>query len=1067
MRLFLTLFFLGLLQTLSAQSVLKGRVVSLPDSAALAGAVIKLKGVNQGVTTDENGRFTLVTELDTLSLQISYIGFQPRELRLHLPAPNLVVAGLLPDENQLGEVVISTGYEKIPRERATGSFSFVDNALLNRRVGADIVSRLDDVAAGLINNRGKGGAQGLLIRGQSTINSAARPLIVIDNFAYAGDLNTINPNDIESITILKDAAAASIWGSRAGNGVIVITTKKGSGSGAVQISLNSNLTVGAKPDLFYQPRMSTADYIANERHLFESGGYSSAEKSASHYPLTPVSELLIAQRDKVISAEQAESQIQKLTSYDVRNDYEKYLYQSSISQQYALSFKGGSPKHRYFVSGGYDRTRPSEVGNSSQRLTFNANNTFVLSPKLEFSAGIYYAESKSKTNNPGALTYTNPLTGNISTAIYPYAQLADQNGNALSIIKDYRLSFTGQAQKQGLLNWDYSPLQEMAAADNSVKLTDYRINLGTEYKILPSLTFSGLYQYGRGITVSRNLYSQNTYMARNLINQLTSVDSAGLVRRNLPLGGILDQSESAYTSHSGRAQLHYQQTLFGTDELTVLAGAEIRNFSTEGGSSRYYGYDERYASNSPVDYTTAFRSFVNPATTLRIPFVDSRYGTTDRYLSFYVNGSYTLKKKYIFSASARKDQSNLFGVKTNDKSVPLYSLGAAWNLSQERFFHVGWLPYLKLRSTFGYSGNSNTNVSAYTTAYIEGTDYYTGAPYAVISNPPNSNLRWEKVKNLNFALDFETRNRILSGTVEYYLKKGIDLIGSMPYPGSSGVKTFTGNYASTSGRGLDVTLSARIFDKVFKWQSDLLFSRAADKVTKYDVKALSTDYLGNGDGTSIYPLEGKPLYSVYSLKWAGLDPLTGNPQGYLGSEVSKDYASILKADPATLVYNGPARPKLFGALRNSFSWKSLALSVNINYRFGHYFRLRSVSYTDLNNGVVTHSDYALRWQKPGDELTTQVPSSPQISNTNRDNFYAYAQPLVKKADNIRLQDINLSYNLTGGGLKKLPFHSASLYLYANNIGILWKSYKGKLDPDYAQAAFAPVRSLSLGVKIDL
>jgi TonB-linked SusC/RagA family outer membrane protein len=1056
-----------MLHAAHAQLTIQGKIISLPDSSSLPGAVIKVKGSTQGTTADENGHFTLVSTLDTVRMQVSYIGYKAIDLSFDAATDLPVSIGLVRDENQLDEVVVSTGYQQIPKERAAGSFAFVDNALLNRRVSSDIVSRLDDVAAGLINNGGKGRARGLAIRGQATITSAASPLVVIDNFAYEGELSSINPNDIESITVLKDASAASIWGSRAGNGVIVITTKKGRKSKAPQISFNSNLTISGRPDLFYQPRMSTADFIDNELLLFQSGRYASAERHASQYPLTPVVVLLIAQRDGNISAEQAQSQIQALKANDIRKDYQKYLFQRQLSQQYALSVSGGTDAHRYFVSGGYDKTRPVEQANASERFSLNANNSFALGKRLEFSTGIYFSQSSATNNNIGPLTYVNPLTGAPGAAIYPYAQLAGPNGKSLQLIKDYRMAFTERARSQGLLDWGYNPLDEMALSDNSSKLTDYRINLTASYKILEGLSFSGLYQYGRGISQGRNHSSQQTYMARNLINQLSQVDSTGAVRRNLPLGGILDLTESAYTSQNLRGQLHFDRALSTATALTAFAGAEMRQLVTAGGTARYYGYDDEYASSIPVDYVTAFRSFVNPAATLRVPYADNRSGAADKYLSYFANASYTIKRRYLLTASARIDQSNLFGVKTNDKRVPLYSAGAAWTLSEEPFFKARWLAYLKLRATLGYSGNSNKTVSAFTTAYLESTDYYTRAPYAVITNPPNQDLRWEKVKTINLGADFELFGKMLWGSIEYYRKKGLDLIGSMPYPGSSGVKTFTGNYATTSGSGLDLTLTARLAKRHLSWQADLLLSRVTDKVTRYDIKTIATNYLGSGDGVSIYPLQGRPLYAVYSLRSAGLDAATGDPQGYLEGKVSKDYAAMLRIDPAQMTYHGPARPSVFGAFRNTVGWKGLSVSANISYRLGHYFRLGSVYYTGVNNSLLTHSDYGQRWQKPGDELHTSVPSRPATVNANRDNFYTYTEPLVQKAGNIRLQDVNLGYSLDGAWIQKLGLRTAQLYLYANHLTLLWKAYKGKLDPEYAQATFAPPRTLSIGLKADL
>jgi TonB-dependent SusC/RagA subfamily outer membrane receptor len=362
-----------LLGQAQAQSILSGRVVSATDSTALPGAVIKVKGMNTGVTANELGNFRLGFEGSSAHIQISYIGFVSTEL-IALPGRELIVT-LQPDANQLGEVVISTGYQNIPRERSTGSFSTVDNALLNRRVSPDLLSRLDDTMPGLITNKGRGAAQGLLIRGQSTINSATAPLIIIDNFPYEGDISTLNPNDVESVTILKDAAAASIWGSRAGNGVIVITTKKGLTDQTPQISFNSNLTLARKPDIYYQPRISSSDYIDNELMLFSNGRYASAERSASKLPFTPVVELLTAARDGLISHQQAEAQIAELKTRDVRRDYQRYLYQPAANQQYALSIRGGGQKNRYLISTGFDKGLSSLVGNSNQRLTLNINNT--------------------------------------------------------------------------------------------------------------------------------------------------------------------------------------------------------------------------------------------------------------------------------------------------------------------------------------------------------------------------------------------------------------------------------------------------------------------------------------------------------------------------------------------------------------------------------------------------------------------------------------------------------------------------------------------------------------------
>lgn len=243
-----------------------------------------------------------------------------------------------------------------------------------------------------------------------------------------------------------------------------------------------------------------------------------------------------------------------------------------------------------------------------------------------------------------------------------------------------------------------------------------------------------------------------------------------------------------------------------------------------------------------------------------------------------------------------------------------------------------------------------------------------------------------------------------------------------------------------------------------------MFSYAADKVTKYLIKSTSSRYLEGGYGFGNYPLEGNPLYAIYSYPWAGLDPQTGDPQGYLNGGVSKDYVKIVNAaTPENLIYHGPARPTLFGALRNTFSYKNVSLSANVSYRLGYYFRKESIRYGVLLTGQNGHGDYGLRWQKPGDESITYVPSIPALANTSRDNLYLYSEALVEKGDHIRLQDIQLSYDLEKKNYPKLPVARTQLYLYANNMGVLWKAGKGSTDPDY-QSGILPM-TISAGLKI--
>jgi hypothetical protein len=306
---------------------------------------------------------------------------------------------------------------------------------------------------------------------------------------------------------------------------------------------------------------------------------------------------------------------------------------------------------------------------------------------------------------------------------------------------------------------------------------------------------------------------------------------------------------------------------------------------------------------------------------------------------------------------------------------------------------------------------------------------------------------------------------IISGSVEYFRKRGIDLIGDASFAPSTGITMLRGNYANMKGNGFDVVFNSKNIDKKFKWSTTLLFSHITDKVTHYDVKLPAYQLLSGDKGT--WPLEGRPVYGVYSLRWAGLDPETGDPQGYLDHGVSKDYATLNFPDSITdLVYNGPVHPTCFGGLTNSFSYKHFSLIVNISYKLGYYFRRSSINYYALFNSNYGNKDFIERWQKPGDEKNTDVPSLPSTPDDARDNFYAHSEVLIEKGDHVRLQDIALSYDLDKRIWKKMSFSHVQFYLYANNIGIIWRANNFHLDPDYPTGGIPPSRSFAAGIRVN-
>ncbi|MET7000170.1 SusC/RagA family TonB-linked outer membrane protein [Chitinophaga defluvii] len=1060
---FLLGVFLLLVSSIYAQEVKKiitGKVVG-EKGEPLEGATVQIKGQAINRVTDKDGMFSILAVPGKDSLAVSFVGYNNKFILAEVKSKGLSI-GMETGATVLRNVeVYSTGYGKVSPGKATGSFVQIDNALFNRQVSTNVLDRIENITSGLTNNRN---ATGFQIRGISTINANTQPLIVVDNFPYDGDLNNLNPNDVESITVLKDAAAAAIWGVRAGNGVIVITTKRGL-SGKSRIQFSNSITVGKKPNLFYTPLISSADEISFEKKRFAEGFYNTYDDdypSFNYYPaLPPVAEILLAARSGKISQKEADDRIARLEKHDVRNDIEKYMLQNSINQQYALNISGGSNAFTYYGSLGYDKNQSNNKGDSYNRLSMRLDNTYRPITNLEINGFITYTQSKTINNG---INYQALLPNGQQVA--PYTQLADENGNALAIpkpIDGYRMAYVDTARYPGLLDWHYRPLEEVKYSDKNIMQYDTRLGGAIKYTVIKGLSAQIQYQYQKILANQKNIEGQNSYHVRDLINQFMDVDaSTGNVIYPVPLGGSIFINNNEQTSQSLRGQLNFQHT-WGQHVIEVLSGMEIRETSTTNTSNQGYGYDSELSTLQQVDPTNFFTTRPTGAA-FRISSGNSIGGSLNRYGSYYANGGYTFMNKYILTGSGRIDQSNFFGVKANQRRVPLWSAGLAWVVSQEVFFQrINWAPYLKLRATYGYNGNTNSGASAFATImYATGTDASANAQYATINTPSNPQLRWERIKMINVGIDFELFKNRVGGSIDYYHKRGLDLLGPVITDPTTGVLNFTGNRASIMGEGVDWVLNTHNLVRNIQWYSTILFSYTSNKVTDYGIQPASNQtsfYLVEGN-----PIIGQPLYKISSYRWAGLDPNTGAPLVYLGDSIS-NFENASNAKQADVLYSGPSTPKIFGSVRNTFSWNHISLSFNILYKLGYYFRRSSINYANLFDSWGGHGDYGLRWQKPGDERSTDVPSLP-VSPYSQDNVYSKASVLVEKGDHIRLQDVRVSYDLNREVIKLFPFESIQVYVYANNIGILWRANKKGIDPDYGSLRIPSPRTIAAGVNIN-
>jgi TonB-linked SusC/RagA family outer membrane protein len=1024
----------------------------------LPGAIVAIAGTTAITSTDETGYFALKRVNNHAVLVASYLGYVTQKITLD--STTEIHLSLQESKTELDPVtvqIVHTGYQSLSAERATGSFAQPDKDLFAQRVTTEVMDKLDGITSGFLINKNPSLGTTYQIRGVSTINADATPLIVLDNFPYEGDIAAINPNSIDNITILKDAAAASIWGARAANGVIVMTSKKGRFNQPLQMSLVTAMTVSAKPNLSYQREfLSSGSFIDMEKSLFQQGFYNADLSNTTNYPvISPVVEILARQHAGDLSATDATRQIDALKKQDVRKDLQKYFYRGLMNQQVALTMNGGSQHAAYAVFLGYDNNNNHESGDTRQRFTTSTQVSFQPLKNLELTTGLYYNQSKEWNNS---MVETITSGGSYSKALYPYAQLADTKGNPLAIVKDYRYSFAATAADHGFLNWLYYPLKEKTLSDNIGHSNDIRFVTGLRYSIVPGISVEELFQYQTGTTQKRQYEADSSYYTRNLINEYSTIESDGSFTYTIPPGGILNLYNASYTALNGRVQLTAEKK-FRDHSFSAIAGIEAREVNTETHlDNTVYGYKTENNSYAEVNYTTSYTLYPSQVNAV-IPNDFYLDHTTNRYRSWFANAAYRYKRLYTFSVSGRIDQANIFGVQANYQQVPLWSIGGKWAISKERFYAIHWLPSLSLRATYGFTGNLLNNGSAYTMVTLSHQTSGPGYPnsfYFVIS-PGNPSLTWEKTRVINIGTDFSMFDGRFSGSADYYFKKGTGLIGQQNIPSSTGFSAATVNYGSIQSHGLDLVINSCNINKGFQWSTRVLVSFTADQVTQYT----SPTTIGGA-----YILQGRPVSSLFAFPWAGLDPLTGNPRGYdFTGKVSTDYTSLLSYGPKNLVYSGRSTPAVFGGVRNTFVYKAWSLLVNLSYKLGYYFKRTSVNYYNLFYSWRGNQDFDRRWQQPGDEKFTTVPSVPSLpADRSRDEFYTASQAVVTKADHIRLQDVALSCDLDKTHCPFLPVKHLQLSIYVNNLGLIWRANHYGIDPDYQQVGYVLPRAFSFCIK---
>lgn len=1033
-----------------------GKVINANSNEHVEGATISCYSCTISSQSREDGLFEILIADTTKNLFITHLGYETAIVELRkISSRRDVVVYLTPNSSVLEEVVINTGYQTLAKERSTGSYSTIDNKLLNQRVSTSIIDRLEGMSTGLLFSPSP--KPSMTVRGINSLSSGMEPLIVVDNFPYQGNIDNINPNDILNITILKDAAAASIWGARAGNGVIVITTKKGKLNQPLQVSLTMNQTYTAKPNVYKVNNMSSSDFIEVEKMLFSNGYYQTWEDDPMHPPLSPVVELLIRQREGLLSENELNNQLGMLSQINVLDDFDKYWYTSGLNQQYNINMQGGGNQSAWLFSLGYDNNK-STLQDKSERITMRINNQYRPFENIQITTEIAATQNTLKA---GRQPYSNAnLVNNAQKYLYPYADLVDEAGNALPIVNNFRSRYIDTAGNGQLVDWKYYPYAEKQNNIQKIKSIDVLANLALRYTVSKSIQLEARYQYEKQHTSSDLDQSPLSYFTRNMINSYAQDDGNGNMLFPVPLGGILDENEAVLEANSFRIQSDLSHSWNKHSVIGVL-GFEAGLVKNRASYYRTYGYNNQNQGFVETDNAKLFPQYYYPA--IMLPIFSNRNitGTNTGRVSYYFNGSYDYAKKYVLTLSARRDQSNLFGSRTNERTVPLWSAGASWNLLEESFIEIPALSLLKFRFTYGFSGNMNPRSSATTLiTHYPGTGQL--PEYAAIGLHPNPYLRWEKVRNINFGLDFSTHEDRFSGKLELFRKKITDLSTTVPIDYTAGFATIPMNSATMFGKGIEIELKGRLGKNAFRYTPTLLMSFVSNKISE-DYLATNLRASSYISGAGLTRIPGKSPYSVISYPWAGLNPENGNPVGRLDGQNSENYSEIIgQTTIEDAIYQGSSIPTVFGTFRNGLTWKNFGLSVQLLYKGGYYFRRSTIRYGLLYDNWLGHSDFTLRWQKTGDEKSTSVPSIQYpLSSSQRDTFYAFSEATIEKGDHIRLQDINLSYNFSGSIIGKLS--SFQVYLIANNLGIIWRANKKGLDPEALNTVGHPY-NLSFGFR---
>jgi TonB-linked SusC/RagA family outer membrane protein len=1091
---------LGALESRAQQTrEVKGLVLGKSDEMPLISATVyvskqDLQRINYesptlGTITDLDGRFRFDVPQGVDTLYVTYMGYE--EEKVNIKGKNFVTVHLVERSTDLEEVVI-TGYQNIEKHKLTASVGKMEMEENMKPAVMSVDQMIQGQLAG-VTTMATSGAPGapvkIRIRGTASINGTQDPLWVLDGMPlegtevpdledtdvsqlYNSSIGGLNPSDIKSITVLKDAAATAIYGARAANGVIVITTKSGK-KGDMRVNFSGRTSVATKPDISNLNLMNASEKVDLELSLLQSDySYRESKGGVARILDTYGERSLFANQGWDAVSQEAKDEITNLRK--INTDWNDMLFRSSINHDYSLSLSGGSESLKYYGSVGYYNEQGITEGTGMERFNLTTKTTFTPTDKFTFNVGVYANQRRNRSFLTGTGGHTNPVY--YSRRANPYQQVRDEEGFYL-----YDTDIQGQSEYVVPFNI----LEERSNTDYELLSRSLNGIFDMEYELLPSLSFTS--QLGLQVDYSQTMkYADNeTYYTRRQIAQSkVTVDADGDGQKDdavylIPEGGVYNDFSSRSFQYTWKNMIRFDKRFQDHHEVEVMIGNEVRRNNYSSINSIAYGYDKQ----SLTDLSLLFYE----------QDIADRYDLFRRgevenaFISVFSTFSYSYMRKYTIGGSIRFDGSDLFGVDPKYKYLPLYSLSASWNAHKETFVKdVDWISTLTLRASYGLQGNIDKNTSPQLMGTLKRFQLLPGHENEFmidVTAPPNDKLRWEKTQSYNVGMNLGFLENRINLSFDHYQRHSSDLIGQQSIPLSVGFSTISVNWAKMNNKGYELNLSTvNVKGDEFQWSTDFNIAYNKNEVERIQV----------AENTTYPTAEGYSVDALFALDYVGLDeqgyPLFLNPEGQkvtltqligfkegLGGTGTKGISAA--EERALYSFMGTQTPKYSGGFNNHFNYKNVRLDVFLAFNLGHVARVKPpYSLTRYDRGMNNNAIILDRWT-PGnptdnpaliDQAGADAAHAYDYYGYDSFNYDRYFDDYVKDAGYIRLQSIRLSYDFNDEWLKKLHLGSASLSLEARNLYVFaMGDYDGYMDPETLGNLYAqPIpKTFTLGLNI--